>query len=86
MENECRNAHGWEDRTDINLPIQHREGFDSSGTSRKPFKLGKLSNGVRVYSVEAFHAGFAMIVAWSVLSCLLVALTRETHGRPAAWT
>jgi MFS family permease len=46
---------------------------------------GALSQGVRVYSVEAFHAGFAMIVAWSVLSCLLIALTRETHCRPAAW-
>src|ERR1700688_40988 len=48
MENECRNADGWEDRTDINLPIQNRKGFYGSGTSRKPFKLCELSNCVGV--------------------------------------
>jgi len=39
---------------------------------------------VRVYPVDAFQAAFAMIVAWSVLSCLLIALSRETHCRQAA--
>ena len=36
---------------------------------------GAMGNGVRVYSVEAFQAAFAMIVAWSLLSCLLIAFT-----------
>ena len=42
---------------------------------------GTMASGVRVYSVEAFQAGFAMIVAWSVVSCLLIAFTRETRCR-----
>ena len=37
-----------------------------------------------VETVEAFQAGFVMIVGWSVLTCLLIACTRETHCRPAA--
>ena len=45
---------------------------------------GAMSNGVRMYSVEAFQAGFAMIVVWSVLTCVLVACTRETRCRPSA--
>ena len=45
---------------------------------------GAMNNGVRIYSVDAFQAGFAMIVAWSVLTCLLVACTRETRCRPSA--
>ena len=44
---------------------------------------GSMSNGVRIYSVGAFQAGFAMIVAWSVLTCLLIACTRETRCRPS---
>jgi sugar phosphate permease len=45
---------------------------------------GAMANGVRVYAVDAFHTGFAMIVAWSMLSCLLIALTRETRCRQSA--
>ena len=45
---------------------------------------GAMSNGVRIYSVEAFQAGFAMIVIWSVLTCVLIACTRETRCRPSA--
>jgi predicted MFS family arabinose efflux permease len=45
---------------------------------------GGLAGGVRVYSVEAFQAGFTMIVIWSLLSCVCIAATRETHCRPAA--
>ena len=44
MEHECRNAHGREDRTDIDLRIQHRKGFDRSRTGRQPFELGELGN------------------------------------------
>jgi hypothetical protein len=45
---------------------------------------GAFANGVRVYSAGAFGTAFAMIVAWSVLSCLLIALTRETRCRQTA--
>jgi len=45
---------------------------------------GAMNNGVRIYPVGAFQAGFAMIVAWSVLACLLIACTRETRCRPSA--
>ncbi len=45
---------------------------------------GAMNNGARIYSVDAFQAGFAMIVAWSVLTCLLIAYTRETRCRPSA--
>jgi MFS family permease len=44
---------------------------------------GAMANGVRVYSVDAFQAAFAMIVAWSLLTCLLTALTHETRCRQA---
>jgi MFS family permease len=44
---------------------------------------GALNHGVRIYTVGAFHAGFAMIVAWSLLSCLLIACTQETRCRQA---
>ena len=40
---------------------------------------GTMSGGVRLYSVDAFQAGFAMIVGWALLSCLLIAFTRETR-------
>jgi sugar phosphate permease len=46
--------------------------------------VGAMNNGARVYSADAFQAAFAMIVAWSLLSCLLIALTRETRCRQAA--
>ena len=44
---------------------------------------GEMAGGVRVFSVDAYHAAFVMIVAWSALSCLFIAATRETHCRPA---
>jgi fucose permease len=44
---------------------------------------GQLSNGLRVYNVDAFQMAFLLIVAWSALACLLMALTRETYCKPA---
>src|SRR5206468_230526 len=41
--------------------------------------IGAMANGVRAYSVDAFQAAFVMIVAWSLLSCLLIAFTQETR-------
>ena len=44
---------------------------------------GALAGTVRVYSAEAFQAAFAMIVAWSVLTCVLIALTKESGCKQA---
>jgi sugar phosphate permease len=45
---------------------------------------GDTVNGLRVYTPAAFHTGFLLIVGWFVLSCALIALTRETHCRQTA--
>jgi hypothetical protein len=45
---------------------------------------GETVNGLRVYSAGAFHAGFLLIIGWFVLSCALIALTRETFCRQTA--
>jgi MFS family permease len=45
---------------------------------------GQIVNGLRVYGVDAFQAAFLLIVAWSLLACLLIGLTRETHCKPSA--
>jgi nitrate/nitrite transporter NarK len=45
---------------------------------------GATIGGVRVYDVAAYRAGFALIVAWLVLSFICIALTRETHCKQRA--
>jgi MFS family permease len=45
---------------------------------------GAMAGGVHIYSADAFEAAFGMIVAWAVLSCVLIAFTRETGCRQAA--
>jgi len=40
---------------------------------------GALANGVRVYTADAFQAAFLLIVGWLLCTCILVALTKETH-------
>lgn len=45
---------------------------------------GQLVNGVRVYDVKAFQTAFLLIAGWSVASCLLIGLTRETYCKPSA--
>jgi MFS family permease len=45
---------------------------------------GGLAAGVRVYPVDAFQTAFALIVVWSVLSCLFIALTRDSVCRQTA--
>jgi MFS family permease len=42
---------------------------------------GEMLGGVRVYHAGAFQAGFSLMVAWSILSCLLISLTKETFCR-----
>jgi MFS family permease len=45
---------------------------------------GQMANGLRVYGVDAFQAAFLLIIGWSLLACLLVGLTRETHCQATA--
>lgn len=45
---------------------------------------GQLTNGLRVYGVDAFQTAFLLMIAWLVLACVLIALTRETYCRPTA--
>jgi MFS family permease len=40
---------------------------------------GTTMNGARVYGLDAFHLGFALIAGWALLSCILIAFTRETN-------
>jgi MFS family permease len=39
---------------------------------------GAMANGARVYGVEAFQTAFLLSVGWTLLSCILSSLTRET--------
>jgi len=40
---------------------------------------GQMENGIRVYPLEAYQAGFALMLAWLVLACVLLVFTRETN-------
>ena len=40
---------------------------------------GLAVKGARLYSVGAYETGFVLIAGWSLLSCVLIALTRETR-------
>lgn len=40
---------------------------------------GELVKGARIYGVNAYQAGFILIVGWSLLSCMMIALTTETN-------
>jgi hypothetical protein len=42
---------------------------------------GLIVDGVRIYRLEAYQAGFSLMIFWAVLSVLLVALTKETYCR-----
>jgi MFS family permease len=45
---------------------------------------GAVRDGVRTYSLEAYQAGFSLMMGWIVLGLLLFCLTRETHCRQSA--
>jgi MFS family permease len=45
---------------------------------------GQVVEGVRVYTVGAYHSGFSLMLAWIVTSCVLLLFTRETGCRPMA--
>ena len=40
---------------------------------------GGMADGARIYSLEAYRNGFALMLAWLALALLLVLFTRETH-------
>jgi hypothetical protein len=40
-----------------------------------------MLNGVRLYSLEAYQAGFALMLVWAGLALLLILFTRETYCR-----
>ncbi|MDJ0720590.1 MAG: MFS transporter [Desulfobacterales bacterium] len=43
---------------------------------------GILDQGVRVYGLDAYRAGFALMMVWAALSVILLVFTRETHCKP----
>lgn len=79
------------------VPIKHSgviTGLINSGNMVGPMLLqpaigwmldqrwsGQLVNGLRVYGVDAFQAGFLLSVAWSILTVVLVSFTSETSCR-----
>ena len=42
---------------------------------------GEMSAGARVYTASAYRAGFSLMLAWAVLSLVLLLFTRETFCR-----
>jgi MFS family permease len=45
---------------------------------------GNIAEGLRVYDLSAFEAGFLLMIGWSILACILVAFTQETHCKQGA--
>ena len=43
---------------------------------------GQMKGDIRLYDLGAFRAGFSLMIVWALLSCLLIALTKETYCRP----
>lgn len=48
------------------------------------FWQGSTTNGVRVYGIGAYQAGFTLMLLWLVISLCLLLFTRETHCRQVA--
>jgi MFS family permease len=42
---------------------------------------GDVVNGIRTYTISAYHTGFTFIILWVVLSFILLFFTRETYCR-----
>jgi predicted MFS family arabinose efflux permease len=45
---------------------------------------GAMRDGVRTFGLEAYQAGFGLMMGWVVLGLVLFCLTRETHCRQSA--
>jgi len=44
---------------------------------------GKVINGIRLYTLDAYQTGFSLMIAWAALSFVLLFFTRETRCRQA---
>jgi sugar phosphate permease len=42
---------------------------------------GEMEAGIRVYNLYAYQAGFTLMLVWSLLACVLILFTHETHCR-----
>lgn len=42
---------------------------------------GDLVDGIRIYNITAYHAGFTLMIVWAMASFVLLFFTRETYGR-----
>jgi MFS family permease len=42
---------------------------------------GRMKGNIRLYDLEAFRAGFSLMIVWALLACLLIAFTKETYCR-----
>jgi MFS family permease len=45
---------------------------------------GQMVNGLRAYGVGDYQSGLSLIVAWLTLSCILIAMTKETYCKSQA--
>jgi MFS family permease len=45
---------------------------------------GAVQEGVRIYSLSAYQAGFGLMMAWILVALVLLCFTRETFGRQTA--
>jgi len=45
---------------------------------------GETLEGVRIYDLHSYQAGFAVMLVWSILSCFAVLFTKESHCRQAS--
>ena len=45
------------------------------------FWAGELAQGVRIYSLEAYAAGFMPVMVWALVAVVLLFFTKETHCR-----
>jgi MFS family permease len=45
---------------------------------------GTMMHGTRVYELSAYQSGFTAIIAWLLLACVLLSLTRETYCKGEA--
>ena len=44
---------------------------------------GEILNGVKLYSFDAYQAGFSLMLAWALLSAVLIFFTKETYCKSA---
>jgi hypothetical protein len=45
---------------------------------------GEMLDGVKIYSLNAYHDGFTLMIVWAALSFGLLFFTRETYCRHLA--